>query len=176
MATTVKPDGTQLIYTYDAYGHLTSLISSDGTVNHTLRHDKLGRLIAFDGIERTFDAKGRLLLETFSPSIFIQNTYDAQGRKVQTELPACKITYEYVENELFKVHCNGSTHTYLLRDPLGNVLEEKCMNGMHIFHTFDAASRENERVSSIFTQKVLERDLLGNILDLSTQNIKSQYH
>ena len=74
-------------------------------------------------------------------------TYNGWGRKVQTNLPLCDITYDYIENDLSKVHCNGATHT------------------------FDSASQENLRLSSLFTQEVLKRDPLGNILNLSTQNV-----
>ena len=184
LAQTTKPNRTTLDYQYDGLGCLTSLTSSDGTVHHTMTYDRLGRLRAFDGVERTLDAQGRLLLENFPAGYSIENEFDATGRRVECKIPLgdCHIQYGYDGVNLGTVArktLSGTplfAHTYLDYDLSGHPLQEELIgNKGSILRTVDLLGRTSKIEAPGFFQEIKEFDPVGNIRRMQIQNEEMVY-
>ena len=183
LSQTIKPDGTSLFYTYDGLSNLVSLHSSDGTVRHQMAYNRIGHLVQSDDIRRTYDAKGRILTETFPRGYSMENGYDSQGRRTLCSIPSanCRIEYSYhgldpqsVQRKTF----NGQTlysHRYSSYDLSGNLLEEELIDGSRVRLTIDLLSRKTKIDSPHFTQEAVQFDPVGNIIRLRTQNDESVY-
>lgn len=172
--TVTKPNGVVLTYRYNDYGHLESLVSSDGTVNHQMTYNSLGHLQTADGLTRVTDPFGRILIETFPKGYIIENTYDTQGRRKACKIPTadCWIDYEHDPADLKLVtrkKCNGTvlyTHAYSEHDLSGNVLEEQRIDGEKTKFAIDRLNRKFAIQSFPFIQEVTEFDPVGNILKM----------
>lgn len=182
--TTTKPDGNVLNYGYNGLGDLELITSSDQTVHHQMRYNKLGVLIWSDGLVRNVDGRGRILSETFPEGLSIQNRYNQTGQRTTCSIPQadCLIEYSYngldmmrvsrrtlLENELY-------SHTYSNRDLSGNQLQSNLPAHLGpVQFSYDPCSRRTAISAPLFTQEVLESDKLGNICRLRTQNDESQF-
>jgi len=179
----IKPDGTILRYKYNNLGHLTSLFSSDNTVNHSMRYDSLGRLIAFDGIDRTLDAHGRILNEQFPKGYSVENLYDHAGRRIESSIAAadCSIAYQYNASYMTRVTRkttegrNLYSHGYLDYDLSGNILKEESIEGLSIDYKIDPLSRKCKLEAPNFSQEILRFDPVGNILEMQIQEDRIHY-
>ena len=181
-AQTIKSDSGVLFYGYNGLGYLTSLTSSDGTVNHQMTYNRLGHLLTTDGIQRVPDAKGRVLLETFPNGHSIQNRYDLQGRRVECRIPKANdllIEYTYNALDLQRITCKKKdgrfTHLYGKRDLAGNLLQEQLINGSTITYSIDALSRRIGLETKLFKQEILEFDPVGNIHAMRVQGYNNSY-
>jgi len=172
LATVAKPNGVILIYRYNDLGYLESLTSSDGTVSHQMKYNRLGYLKESGPLVRKTDPCGRILLETFPHGHSIQNTYDQQGRRVKCAIPAadCSITYAYDPVNLKKVSRKKLddtvlySHTYTSHDLSGNLLQQELiLNSGTVRFSIDPLSRTTAIASPQFSHEVLEFDPVGNI-------------
>jgi len=181
--TTTKPDGTLLTFTYTPLGHLEQLTSSDQTVNHHMRYDRLGNLIWHDGIERIVDPRGRLLEEHF-PNYRIQNSYNHMGERLTCSCPEADFLIEYAYLGKDMTHVTRKTidgrtlyiHQYLAHDLYGNLQGALLPNNLgQIRFQYDLNSRKESIESPSYRQQVLETDKLGNIFHLTTQDQHSHF-
>jgi len=182
--TVTKPDGCTLTYEYNGLGNLERLVSSDGTVHHQIRYNRLGALIWNDGIERKVDGQGRILSETFPNRLLIENTYGEDGERELCRIPAADCLIEYHTNGLDLIKVSRRTlrgegvyeHTYLNRDLSGNLLSVNLPENLGTIHfNYDPYGRKESIDGSYFSQKVLETDALGNLLRVRTQNSASSF-
>ncbi len=181
--TTTKPDGTLLSFTYNPLSHLERLDSSDGTIHHHMRYNKLGQLTWHDGIERTVDARGSLLEEKF-PHYTIQNRYNSMGKRIECSCPEADFRIEYSYRGSDMTHIIRKTYTgqelythqYLAHDLSGNLLSSLLPNNMgQIRYRYDRNARRESIEAPNFIQKALAIDKMGNILHLLTQDNHSHF-
>lgn len=166
---TIKPDRTTLHRKYNDLGQLILITSTDGTVNYSLRHNRLGHLISSENLYREVDHRGRILKDNY-----IVNTFDNRGRRTSLTMDRQVILYEHNALDLKKVTWNDKVHNYLKYDLCGRVLEEELINGQIITHSYDPLHKTG--VSHLaFRQKVLQFDAVGNICCLEHQNEKIDY-
>ncbi|MES2198847.1 MAG: RHS repeat-associated core domain-containing protein [Chlamydiota bacterium] len=173
-----KPNGVILRSTYNDQDLLESQTSSDGTIYYTYTYDKNGNLIegvnehTKEKITRSYDAKGRVNLETFLDHLYVEKDYDSQGRKKYLGLPnGSGVRYQYDALHLrqvsrwFKDQCLY-THDYTSYDPLaGHLLEERLpFNLGAIARKYDLLERPISFQSPFFTQQAIKFDDVGNIL------------
>lgn len=179
-----RPSGITLDYRYDAFGRLSYLVSSDGTVHHALVYDRAGRLKILDGVERTFDAKGRILSEDFPSGLSLDNAYDSSGRRVRCEIPLidCLIEYGYEGGDLKTVarKTEGGeslfTHTYLDYDLSGHCLEEELIGQKgRLARRVDLKGRTSKVEAPHFSQEILAFDPVGNIRQMRIQSDEMDY-
>jgi hypothetical protein len=131
LKTTTKPSGCTLTYDYNGLGDLEQLSSSDGTVRHQVRYNKLGVPIWNDGSPREVDPRGRLLSEDFASGLRIENTYNLNGQRDTCTIPManCLIEYGYCGSDMAEVTRKTLfgeklySHCYLKRDLSGNLLQ-----------------------------------------------------
>lgn len=180
---TIKPNGVRLIYEYNDLGSLVSLSSSDGSVRHKMKHNRLGLLVESDQMTRTLDGTGRVLKETFPGGNSIEHAYDAMGRRFETRIPQsdCLIAYEFNAVDLACVHrktLDGRalyTHSYEPRDLSGNLQEEENIRGSRVQYIVDSLSRKTEIMTPSFSQQILQFDPVGNICKMRIQEEEIEY-
>jgi len=137
LKTHIKPDGTQLNYTYTPLGYLSTLQSTG--LHYTYTYDKLGNLLTSKNetsgatTTRLLDEYSNILEETLGNGLSFNSSYDTQGRRIKLILPTnTTIEYGYEGPNLRTVQAEGYTHTYeynqtstpiSVQDILGNTTE-----------------------------------------------------
>ncbi len=182
--TTRKPDGTILRYEYDGLGSLLSITSSDGSVCHEMRYNRLGHLIWSDGIEREVDFRGRLLAEIFPQDYRIENSFNSSGQRSECRIPIANCLIEYTHNgldllEVSRKTMRGTelyTHRYGEHDLSGNLQESELPNHLgRVQYRYDTCSRRLLVAAPGYLQQVLQADSMGNIWRMQTQGGESSF-
>ena len=175
---TIKPDGLALTYAYSPLGWLSSLISSDGSIQYDFTYDRLGRSVASSDrilnqtTKKQYDAHGRLLQERLGTGFSIESDYDSMGRRKEVRLfDGSRVQYQYNAKNLTEVKritsqgTESYKHVYGSYDLSGNVLQEHLIGDLGtIQHRFNAKQEHDACISSYMTHEIIERDCLGNIL------------
>lgn len=98
----IKPDGTQLLSSYDALGRLKRYTSSDQTIDYIYTYDANHNLVSVKDrcsqtmTHRQYDAFNRVIKETLGNGLSFSYAYDALGRKTAVQLPdGSSIGYAY---------------------------------------------------------------------------------
>jgi len=182
--TKILPNGVILSYEYDPLGFLSALRSSDGAIQQTFEHNKLGYLIyAADkdiAISRTVDPLGNVLQETFPSKHVIDKKYDDFNRLVSLKISSLgEIAYSYDPLYLRKVtRLSGSdklyTHYYNEYDQNGNLLSESLIENLgEVLHKTDQRGLKSSIASPYLRQECFydaEKNLIETIID------GNQYH
>lgn len=184
LKTLTKPDQTTIFYEYNGLKHLTSIHSSDGSVDHKMSYNRLGHLQTTDQIERTTDPKGRVLSETFFSKYTTQNEFDECGRRTSFKIPSVdlQIVYSYLGQALEKISRFKNSeeqycHEYLERDLSRKILKERLIDGTTLkTQTFDLLSRKIETSSPFFHHSIDAFDPVGNILSMTRSGDKRTYY
>ena len=142
-----------------------------------MEYNHLGQVIRSDGLQRSYDHKGRLLSETFPQNLSLYNTY-SQGKRIASSIPAadCDIEYTYIGNNLHTVARKAGTqtlytHTYDKYDHSGHPLQEQLIGNLGtIQHDLDPRSLKRGILSPYFQAQVLKFDPIGNICEMHIQN------
>ncbi|MBS0626016.1 MAG: RHS repeat-associated core domain-containing protein [Verrucomicrobia bacterium] len=173
-----KPNGTQITYSYNDLGQLTSISSSDGTVHHQMSYNRLGHLQKSDDLSRTTDPLGRIKSETFPQQFTLYNHYNPDGRRDECQIPNanCIIQFEYNPTDLKRVLRKTNDHQELYAylcpsyDLSGNLLEEHLIGPFGpVYHTYNPSSRKASIEAPFFSQKILRYDPVGNIRQMQIQ-------
>jgi len=176
--TKILPDGVRLSYEYDPFGFLSGLSSSDGAIQQTFKHNKLGYLTyAADkglAISRAVDAFGNVVQETFPSNHVIDKKYDDFNRLVSLKISALgEVKYSYDQLYLRKVtRYVGSQfymHNYTDYDKSGNLLSEKLIGDLgRVFHKTDERGLKSSIKSFYLHQECFydaEKNLVETIID-----------
>lgn len=182
--TVTKPNGVILKYVTNPFGDVIKITSSDNTVAHEMRYDNKGNLIWNDRIEKNWDAKGRLISETFSDlQHVVTNTYNHLGQRTDCKIPLADCWIEYQHNPLDMIRVSRKSilglefySFQLLHDLSGNLQQIQLPGNFgHIKFQYDKNSRKIGLHAPFFSQTVMQADLLGNILALRTMQQESQF-
>ncbi len=166
LETKAHPNGTVLSYTYDAFGYVNSLHSSDRQIKHLYQHNALGQLLSATdqvldlNITRELDPFGNVLKEEL-PQLKIESTYDDFDRLLTLTLPnAGSVHYTYDPLYLKRVErrlANGQnqyTHNYDTYDLDGNIQSQNLIGNLGILtHTYDQKGRIHTIDSPYFSQE-----------------------
>lgn len=156
------PNGTTLIYDYNPLGFLQNLSSSDGKINHAFEYNRLGHLLkATDGnrsFERDVNAFGKVLRESFSTGIEIEQTYDCFNRPLWLRLDTQgSVSYQYDPLSLRKIERTSKdlfyAHRYDGYDLDGNLTSESLIDSLgQVIYATDAKGRKASISGSYFSQ------------------------
>ncbi|NGX46975.1 MAG: putative deoxyribonuclease RhsC [Chlamydiae bacterium] len=168
-----KPDGIQLIHTYDALGYPQSLISSKNDIHYVYSYNRLGYLISSRDLihntqtSRIVDPHGNILQETLANGYILTSEYDSQGSRRSLVLPNNKtISYSYQGPYLDTLSCGNLSFTYSY-DHDGNLIDNTLTT-----LTYDSLSRPEILESPHFSQQCTF-DPRGNITSIqSTQQLR----
>ncbi|NGX41898.1 MAG: tRNA nuclease WapA [Chlamydiae bacterium] len=188
--TTVKPDGVEIHYLYDALGRLQSFFSSDNTVHYVYTYDKNDNPIEIaDPVNnrvtrKRYDGNQRLVEEELGNGCAMCYAYDRKGRPVLVTLPdESHVEYSYDPCRLREIRRHshdGLTyqHAYTQYDLSGNVLEMETEAGLFSFQ-YDLLGRVKEICAPGWKEEVDAYDKVGNLTSRTIQEgsrvSRSQY-
>lgn len=170
----IKPDSTQLFYSYHPTGLLASLSSSDGSISYQYKYNRNGQPLQIHDAnritERKYDSAGNMEAETLSNGYLLTYDFDGLNRPISITLPdASAIQYRYDSLHLKGVDriSHGKSlysHEYEKYDPSGRILEAiyPCQVGKSRFH-YDLLGRITAIESDKLKQHAIQYDAMGNL-------------
>jgi len=167
--TITKPDGVILIHTYDALGRLSTVISSDGTIDFSYTYDNHDLVLtATDNTAqmttyREYDANGRMKKETLAHGIALAYDYDTLERVIKVAVGDREILYTYDPLDLKSVDCREGSHKILSRNLAGQPTQIRKMCGSEAAYAYDLAGQCEMITHPTFTQTG-KYDALGNLI------------
>jgi RHS repeat-associated protein len=177
-ATTQKPDGVKIFYTYTPLGELETLQASDETISYRYHYNRLSNVLQIDDLvqgtttQRDYNAYGQVTKETQAHGYVFENTFDAQGRPQAVHLPTgSPITYTYEGIYLHEVSYKHLSHQYLAYDTNGGLLKarhpEKAGESEIVY---DKLHRPLSWKTPPYVQNHFQYDPAGNLLSYDTQD------
>ncbi len=183
--TLIKPDGTEIRYTYDSFERLKTMTSSDQSISYLYEYNLLDQVVRITdqntgkATQRAY-FQGNLKKETLANGLTVDYTYDRTGRaRIVTFPDQTGIEYVYNAVDLKEVYriVNGQrayVHRDLEHSLSGEVTKAELpgKNGM-VTYRFDSLRRCHSIKSQVFNQFVPPNgiDPVGNLLKFEIQNI-----
>lgn len=134
---TIKPDGSEICYQYDALGRVIRYADSIRTFSYQYTYDQNSNVIAvWDDIHqcattKSYDENDRLITEELANGLSMHYRYDGIGRTTQMTLPDNNnIHYDYVGEHLKQIsksHNNQTlySHSYIKYNLAGKILQSQ---------------------------------------------------
>lgn len=167
----IKPDCTELYYSYDIFGRLERYWSDDFDYTYTYdRNDHVTKVYdktADTETTRIYDSLGHITFEKQANGLCLKRTYDTFGRKREIILPdESNIEFTYKNDFLFEVKRDDKVHTYVERDLEGKVVEAKLPSNKGTLKiTRDALSRWESFTTPYYTAIFANSyDSVGNLM------------
>lgn len=188
----IKPDGTQLLHTYDALGRLKTFRASDGSFSYEYTYDKKGNPISVvdkvNNMEnlRTYDDLGHVKQEVLGNGLELNYRYDRMDRPIHVTLPdKSVIGYGYDALHLSTVQRMAPdnsvryTHEYTAYDSFGNpAILHLSGNAGSVNSKYDLLGRVKQSQAPGWSE-ALSYDAVGNLFSADTLSggtlIPSQY-
>lgn len=182
------PNGVTIHYEYSPLGYLEKRTSSDGTIDHSFKHNKTGNLIhckdTINGVEvtREVDSFGNIISESISTGLYLNKTYDCMDRPLTLVIPhAGLIQYHYnpcnltkMERRDLKGNCLYS-HTFNTYDLSCRLMEESLMHGLgKTVYTYDLEGRITSITNPLFHEDYFY-SLEGNLIEKKGKEKSHQY-
>jgi RHS repeat-associated protein len=171
-----KPDGTQILYTYDGKGRLDTVSASDQTLSYTYAYDlnnnpiQVTDNIHLNDNKRVYDQHNRLIAETLGNGLHLTYTYDRQGRMLTVTLPdLTQVEYLYNATDLVEVKrlsnlgevAYSQTYQY---DQAGNLIQTTLPFELgKIDKTYDLLLRHRSTKALHFSETEIQYDPCGNL-------------
>lgn len=183
-ASTIKPDGTVISYTYDGLGRVETITSSDQTIAYRYTYNvfdqiaKVKDLIHGEVTTREYDTYGNMVKEVLGNGLALSYTYDNIGRIHNVILPdGSGVEYVYDALNLKEIHrVVDDKRVYTHRDAAHNLsckIMESILPGDvgKMVYAYDAIGRCVESSSSHYHQSIPQGgfDKAGNLLRFETQ-------
>lgn len=130
-----KPDGVQILYSYDTFGRLSTFSSSDDSFSYRYQYNRHHQITSVDDLKaenttiRTYDSMGRMVSETLSNGLTMEYGFDRLSRPKHVQLPD-GTGIDYVYDAMFlravnrvKEGIEVYSHLYQVYDPSGALLK-----------------------------------------------------
>jgi len=186
---TIKPEGQEIWFSYDALGHLRTFRGSDNSFSYLYEYDRNGNLTkSIDLVNnqttfRVYD-KDRMIKEVIGNGLEVSYAYDFIGRPINVTLPdRSTIAYEYNPLNLKKVTRHSKdknelfSHAYVDYDLGGHLLEEESNIGK-IHYQYNLNGQLIEIDSDLFSES-MRYDACRNLISLeikkTSQNTVSKF-
>ncbi len=174
LATIRKPDGVVISMDYDPYERCTRKHASDDTIDYLYSYNALDEVTVVEdrtlGLTsiRTYDNWGRLIKDRLATGIGLKFSYDTFGRRSSLILPdSSTINYTYEKSYLCAISRKDYSHRYTAYDPCKRVLaQEFSADAGREELAYDNSGRLMARSSPYSSQKILNQDSAGNILEI----------
>lgn len=182
------PSGLVLNYSYDAFGSLATLTSSDDSLSLSYQYDSLGRLRAAHDIraqstlDRTLDNFGNVLTERLPTGLTLTKSYDAFDRPLSLAWSQqSQVQYTYDPMHLRRVTKNDNSgqvlyeHAYDAYDLNGNIQRESLIADLgQILHTRDLKGRHTA-ISSDYLLQQCVYDAVDNLIQTEIDTAIEDY-
>lgn len=185
----IKPDGVEIVYSYDPKGRLDHLTSSDHTVDYRYIYNNDDKCVeSIDEIhgkttQITYDLEGRVIQEKLANDLKVSYTYDCGGRTRQVILPdSTSIEYVYDCLNLKEIHRvkegkRAYSHIEEAHNLCGQPTHAILPFEHHAFMSYDLLGRKTSLNTFTFSQGIPEGgfDPAGNLKTLITQGETTSY-
>lgn len=185
------PKGVSLHYSYDGFGRLVHLHSSDKTVAYRYQYDNRDRptlivdLVHGTSSHRHYGSRGELLDEQMDHGLAVHYVRDPRGRTTQLTLPdESSIRYHYEAVLLRSIDRADSSghvlysHQYDRYSPSGRIESEQLIGKLgNVTYTYDTSGRR-QTIHSPFWSETIGSDAVdaaGNITKLEVTDAKGPY-
>lgn len=176
-----KSDGTQIFFTYDQLGRLSTLTTSDKSCSYTYEYDQLNNpvkvtdLIQGTASVRSYDENNRLIQETLGTGQTLQYTYDRLGRQTKILFSdGSGVGYCYDQTflkEVSRLNSSGDklySHIYNNYDLSGNILASTLIGSAGMLsYSLDVLGRVTNIDHSQWSSTIQKYDKAGNIIQKS---------
>lgn len=133
----LKPDGTQILQTWNSRGQLIGMSASDRSFDYSYDYDDFGNIQkAIDNLSQTvtlrsFDAVGHLTAEQLGGGLKSEWQYDELGRITQHILPD-KTTVDYLYDAVYlnEIKRKDLTYRYTYDHAYGRVTQAEMIGGI----------------------------------------------
>lgn len=169
----IKPDGVIIAHSYDSFGRLKELVSSEGTVHYRYEYDLNDNLIRVEDlvqnttINRLYDDLNRLIFEKQATGFVINYTYDSLDRLIELQFQSEKIGYSYSPAGLKSAaRYKDDILLYSFTQELDWMRKAICQtlpNGVQISYQWDDNFRCSKITSDLFDQG-FHYDRVGNLI------------
>lgn len=187
--TLIKPDGTQIHYTYDSFARLKTQTSSDKTLSYLYEYNLLDHAIRITDqntgkVTECSYFQGRLEKETLANGLTLNYTYDRTGRARTITFPdGTGLEYVYNAVDLQEIHrLIDKKRTYSHFDTVhslsGQILQANPPgNNSPITYCFDPLDRCLLIDTKDFSQQVPKNgfDPAGNLLQFELQKTPFEF-
>lgn len=151
------PDGLTLFYSYDPFGNIVEIESSDHSLHHFFIYNTLGHLLSCKDdntiVERSVDPFGNVLSETINGAR-VTKKYDFLNRPTEITYPDnSKTFYVYDANTLRKVIRHNTCYEVLEYNDRGLPIEEKLPDGSLLKTEYNKAGFITKIAHPEFIQK-----------------------
>lgn len=182
----LKPDGVEIIHTYDAFGRLSSVTSNDGSIADVYTYNRCHQVIQVKDLKNQtattclYDSAGQLIQENLGNGLSLGYRYDRLGRPVELHLPnGSSVQYHYQASHLKEVHRYEKgqvcyTHKYDRYDLSGALLQSTLIgHAGEVRHHYDRAGRPTQVQHPAWSQSIPQEgyDSLGRLVAMTTQDI-----
>ncbi|CAF23463.1 RHS repeat-associated core domain-containing protein [Candidatus Protochlamydia amoebophila] len=187
---TTKPNGAILSHTYDSFGYLKTLKSSDGSIDYDYEYTLNGLVkkvvdyVTESSTERLYDQMGRMIQEKLGNGLILAYQYDRLGRAILITLPdQTTIEYQFSAVDLKAVHrLVNEKYSYTHKDLEHNLQgapiksQPPGENGL-VHYQYDSLDRCVGVASPFFKQTISSEgyDEVGNLLSYETDGKVSSY-
>jgi RHS repeat-associated protein len=170
-----KPDGTEISYTYDLFGRVSTLKSDN--ILYEYSYDAMDQIIEVkDGVAgttttRVYDSAHHMVQENLAHGITLNYRWDNGGRLRELSIPnEGSVHYTYQGSHLKTVvryddACQEKySATYLHYDLSGKIRKLALPGNVELNYEYDALKRVTSLSALSWSQRALEYDLSGNLL------------
>ena len=147
-----EPSGLNHFYTYDTLGYMTTCTSSDGTIDYSYEHDKIGRTlkvtnnITGKSTIRAYDAWGRITRDESEEGHVFEQEWNALGQPTKDVYPdGSTLTRQYEGGLLRQTQVAGYSHQIKKYNSQAlAILEEQPHDLGNVISNFDCKKRLTE--------------------------------
>lgn len=176
----LRPSGILLTHHYDFLGRLSTLSSSDGSIDYAYAYDGNHNIVSVEDhvanakTSRTYDSSGNILSETMAHGAVMDYAYDPLNRLIETTLPdSSTISYGYDAGYLREVRRGRYVH----RDDydISGKREASELAGSvgTVTYLYDSCLRP-EVVFSPYHGMELAFDPIGNVVEADYYDVKGE--
>ncbi len=180
----IRTDGIRLTHVYDPVGRLSSLSSSDHTVQYHYHYDSNGNPIQIDDLVhntitiKNYDMQNRMIKETLATNLTFEYTYDGIGRPLHVTLPdSSSIKYMYHANQLSDISRKDQEgnelycHHYFNYDLAGRLGASQLPGaGGILSYTYDKLGRIKNISHEKWKEEIVTYDPSGHILEIKKED------
>ena len=175
-----KPSGTSLFFSYDARGNLSSLKSSDGTIDHTYTYNQQNLPVVIDNsgkvTKRSYDGSGNILSETLENGLSLSYERTPSGLlKTITYPDQSKSLYSYKDGRLSSIERCAFIYSVNTRNLFGRITQETFGSAGCVERAFDIMGRPTLVSHPSFCEERTLFDPVGNCTERKINGKKERF-
>ncbi len=174
-----RENGIKISFCYNPHGELIEVKSDDRTVHYAYQYDEWGNVVETRNLitgkvgRRKYDEYHRMILEELENGLSIEYEYEGTRKRAIKLCDGSSIHYCYDQGEIARIYRldreNNFLYDHLISlNTQGNIAFEVMIGGLgRIERGYTQALKMTSITTPFHFEKVLKRDLVGNILQVN---------